>query len=65
MQVALVGDRRQKVEVRARDPREPEQRQPGWELEQPGVVSNPLARRLQALGRARGADPFAQAPPQL
>ena len=38
MQVALVRDRGQHVEVGARDPRQPEQRQPRGEVEQPRVA---------------------------
>ena len=65
MQVALVRDRGQHVEVGARDPRQPEQRHPHREVEQPRVVSDALACRREPLGRARGTDPGAQAPPQL
>ena len=65
MQVALVRDRGQHVEVGAGDSRQPEQRQPRREVEQPHIAPDSLARRREPLGRTRHADPSPQAPPQL
>ena len=48
-----------------RQPREAEERDALGEVEERGVCSQPLARRLQALGGARRGQPLAQPPPQL
>ena len=61
MHVAPAGDRRQDLEVGARHPRQPEQRQPRREVEQAGVLADPLARGAQPLGRTRRADTGAAA----
>ena len=65
VQVALLRDRCQHVEVGAGYSRQPEQRQPRREVEQPRIAPDPLARRREALGRTQHADPRPQAPPQL
>ena len=60
-----LGERAQHLQVAGRQPRQPEQRQPGGQVDERGSAAQPRARRLEALGRAGAADPLAQPPPQL
>ncbi len=60
-----VRDRRECLEVGARDPGQPEHRQPGRKVEQRRVLADSRARRREPLGGARSTDPLAQTPPQL
>ncbi len=53
------------VEIAGRQTRQPEQGQPGREVEHLGLFPQALAGVDQSLGRARLADPGPQQPPQL
>ena len=63
--VAMRGERREDVAVRGRQPGEAEQREALGQVDDLGLGPQPGARRLEALGGPRRADPLAQAPPEL
>ena len=63
--LAHVGDRPEHVEVRARHPRQTEQRQSLRQVEQLGLGLDPLARRRQPLRGAGSTDPAPEPSPQL
>ena len=65
MDVALRGDRAQHADVAGRQPGQPEQRQPLRQIDQRGLVGQPRARALDALGRSGLPDRRAQPSPQL
>ncbi len=63
--VAFGGQGAQHPKLTRRQPGEPEQRQPAWEVEQRSVGAQPRARRAEPLRRPRLADAVAQVAPQL
>ena len=63
--VAAGGERMHDLELGAGQPRQPEQRQPGREVEQLRLGPQAHAGAGESFGRARDADPRAQRPPQL
>ena len=65
MHVALDRQRAQHVEMPRRQPRQPEEREPRRQIDDPRLLPQPRARTLNPLRRIRNPDPRPQPPPEL
>ena len=65
MHVAPDRERAQHVEMPRGQPRQPEEREPRRQIDDPGLLPQPRTSALNPLGRIRNPDPRAQPPPEL
>ena len=65
MHVPPDRQRPQHVEMARGQPRQPEERQPRRQIDEPRLLPQPRTRTLNPLGRIRNPDPLAQPPPKL
>ena len=65
MHVPPDRQRAQHVEMPRGQPRQPEERQPRRQIDEPGLLPQPRTRALNPLRRIRNPDPRAQPPPEL